>query len=599
VTGRGLAWCAALVALAASGAGAQAVRAPDAHARDARAQAVGAREPLAPAAAGAERAFLPDSAVLLRVGGRVIRVRDFVERYFASYAEFRPPPDSLGRVAFLRGMMHKEVLALTARSIDRRWSAADSAALLAHTDRVLGNVLFQRAVRDSVRVTEADVRREYASYGRERRFARIRLADPREAAALRQALSAGRLAWNQAARRHAPPGTGPGGDAGWIGPAALGPRLAEAVRDLRPGGLSPVTCDAEGCHLLRCLGERPVTPPDFESVRDRLREEIRRRREGSLADRLQARVAWRIGLAHDTTSITRAAARFREAERSPERSEIPVIDLSASLPRFAPEDTARVLARHHGGQVTLGDFLRARQGIPVALQGSVGAFAGLRAQLDAMVLAPHMAELARERGLERDPMAVREIENKREEIQVQHLYDDSVGARVTISPADRQRYYEERVAQFVTHPRARFAAIVRPTRAGADSLLARLGAGASAAEILRADSLAGTLTGGIREVRQDQRGPYHAILFGELRPGQATVVGPDREGTFMVLQLLELDTGRQLGPEEAAPIVEESLRNLGAEAALQALIARLARRYEIEIHPERVMRIRLRERGSE
>ena len=51
-----------------------------------------------------------------------------------------------------------------------------------------------------------------------------------------------------------------------------------------------------------------------------------------------------------------------------------------------------------------------------------------------------------------------------------HLYEDSVLARVTVSPAERRAYFEAHIAQYVTHPRARFAAIVRGTRAGADSL---------------------------------------------------------------------------------------------------------------------------------
>src|SRR4051794_38126724 len=45
--------------------------------------------------------FLPDTAILARVGDRTIRVMDFRDRYFASDAQLRPGQDSSGRAAFL------------------------------------------------------------------------------------------------------------------------------------------------------------------------------------------------------------------------------------------------------------------------------------------------------------------------------------------------------------------------------------------------------------------------------------------------------------------------------------------------------------------
>jgi hypothetical protein len=454
--------------------------------------------------------FLPDTTVLLRVGDRVTRIRDFVDDYFGSYAEFRPPPDSAGRVEFLQSLINKEVLGLTALGIDRPLGLEDRTLLRADTERVLANVLYQRAVRDSVTVTEENVNQAYAQY-----------------------------------RRQSPP-----------------------------------------------------APPALASVRSALREQLRRQREGQRADRLRAQVAARIGMVYDTTNIVWSAPRFRGFETFRPDSAGATVNPSGDLPAFAAADTARVLARHRDGRFTLGDFLRAYQALSPIMRPPVGDFEAFRAQLDAMALAPYMVELARARGLERDSMTVAEILRKREEILVGHLFEDSVRSKVSVPSAERRRYYDQHIAQYVTYPRVRFAAIVRPTRSAADSLLARLAAGANAADILHADSLAGMVTGSIREMREDERGSYHDVLFGELRPGQGTVAGPDWEGTFMVLQSLDFDPGHQLPYEDVVQNVDESLRNIHAEAALRALIARHAKRYRIEAHPELLMRIRLTEPGS-
>src|SRR5262245_36655612 len=42
--------------------------------------------------------FLPDTTLLGRVAKREIRVGGYVNSFFSSYAEFRPKPDSAGRI---------------------------------------------------------------------------------------------------------------------------------------------------------------------------------------------------------------------------------------------------------------------------------------------------------------------------------------------------------------------------------------------------------------------------------------------------------------------------------------------------------------------
>ena len=259
-----------------------------------------------------------------------------------------------------------------------------------------------------------------------------------------------------------------------------------------------------------------------------------------------------------------------------------------------PADTARVLARHRDGRFTLGDFVREYNHQPPMMRQPVGDFESFRARLDAMVLEPYMAEEARARGLDKDPLVVAQVERKREELLVDHMYEDSVQTRVWIKPEERRRYYNDHLAQFITYPVARYAAIVRGSEAGADSVAARLTKGEKATDILRADSLAGMVSGSIKEARDEGRGgQYHKILFGELRPGQATVVGPDKDGTWLVLQLLAFDPGRQLPYEQVESLVDESLQNIRAEELLKALIKRLSKRYRIESHPALVMRIHL------
>ena len=539
--------------------------------------------------------FLPDSFVLARVNNRAIRVERFVDAYFASYGPVRPNTDSLGRVEFLNSMVNKEVMALTALAVNRPLDFEDRATMREHTERTLSNVLYQRTVLDSVVVSEDEIRRSYDGYGREQRYRRIGFEDPNTAAAVRRLLVAHTLTWNDAVRRYSsPPSTTPDGDMGWVSRSSVDYRMAQLVWDLEPGQVSEVVNAADGVFLMQLVERRKVARPAFDPLRPLLTSQLRSLNASGRAGRLQAQMATRIGMVYDSTNIRWAVARFQGAQAVKQDGHEIVLDLGHVGGNLDPADTSRVLARHRDGRLTLSEFLSEYNRQPPTQRLPIGDFDSFRARLDAIVLEPYMAEEARARGLEKDSLAVALVDQRREELLVDHLFADSVQSRVWIRAEDRKRYYSDHLAQFFTYPVARYAAIVRSSEAGAESIMARLKRGEQAAEILRADSLAGEVSGSIKEVRDEGRGgQYFKIIFGELRPGQATVVGPDKEGTWMVLQLLEFDAGRQLPYEQVESLVEESLQNIKAEEMLKALLARLKKRYRIESRPELVMRIDL------
>jgi len=543
--------------------------------------------------------FLPDTTVLARVQGRVIRIGQFVDAYFASYAQSRPTTDSLGRVEFLTSMVNKEVLALTALEIGRPEGFEDRSVLRGTTERVLANVLYQRAVLDSVHASESDIRSVYGQYATDVRYRDLRFDDPNTAETVRRALVAKRLTWAEAVRRyrHADEGGNPDGDMGWIARSSVDLSLAGRIWDAQPGEVPPVIRDQDGFHVMQLVDRRHVDPPDIEALRRLIAREIEVVQATDRADRLQRQVAARIGMAYDTTNINWVVAQMKGRDPVRQGASGPTLDLSDQLTDLSAADTTRVLARHRDGRFTVGDFVHNYNAMSPLMRRPASDFEAFRAQLDAMVFEPYMALEAQARGLDRDSMAVAEIGKKREELRVEHLYEDSVQSKVWIPPAERRKYYQDHIAQYLTYPSVRFAAIVRGSKAGADSLVARLRAGETAEAILRADSLGGHRSGSIQERRDDQKGPYHKILFGELKPGQATVVGPDQDKTWMVLQQLAYDPGRQLAYEEVQQYVDESLQNIHAEADLKALIARHARKYRIERHPELVMRIRLVDRA--
>ncbi|MBI5709682.1 MAG: peptidyl-prolyl cis-trans isomerase [Candidatus Eisenbacteria bacterium] len=540
--------------------------------------------------------FLPDSAFLGRVNDRRFTVRQFREAWFSSYAEYRPRPDSAGRVEFLNSMVNKEVLAHTALAADRPLDFEDRATLREHTQRVLSNVAFQRLVADSAQPSEQEIQHAYAQRRFQLRLQHLVSHDRALIERLRADLAAGRITWSEAVKKHsiAKQDRGPDGELGWMVRNAFDPQVALGIYDLAPGQYSQVFEDREGYQLVRVADRRPASAPPLETVRSSIVSDLAPAAIAKRVEAMRSMLRARIGMTYDSTNIAWASRLF--GETAPMRTDEEgkqVIDISGAMPEFAPADTARMLARWNGGSFTLGLFLDTYRAIPVPQRMNVNSFDAFRSALDGFVLEPWTAKLALERRLDRDPLAVGLIERKREELLVEHLFQDSVQSKIWISAAERHQYYESRLREFFSWRKVRFAAIVRSTRAAADSLAERLRQGEDAAAVLRADSLAGMRSGAIQERREDEHGAYQKALFEEMKPGQVSIVGPDRQGDYMALQLLTYDPGHQLPYEEVESLVDESLQNIQAEKLLKELLARHRKDCAIEVHPELVMRIRL------
>jgi peptidyl-prolyl cis-trans isomerase C len=544
--------------------------------------------------------FLDDSAVVLRVEDRAVRAGDFVTTYFNSWPEYRPMPDSAGRVQFLKQLETKEIMAIVAARGNRELGFEDRLTLRQHEERVLSNVLYQRMVDDSVRVTDADVEALKRQYSLEKRLRHIQFEDLATAKRVRADLLAKRITWKEAHRKYskATQDPGPEGDLGWTQRNALSSQGFTQVFDLEPGQISPAFNDAVGPQLVQVVEQRPFSPPSWMVQEFRLRQESRKRQVDERTERINGRLRETLGLSFDEANIAWASSFFEPPPPPTDNSGAINISPAVKLPAFAPEDTARILIRWRDGrQFSLGNFMNAYRQTNAWFRARVHRPELLRAQAETYALDPYRAKMARDMGLQSDPRAQAMMGKKREEILVEHLYQDSIMNRVVVTPQQRRKYYDDHVGQFITWPKARFAAIRVVSRARADSVAAQLRAGVLAEDILQADSIRyGGSVGGIREINQSEEGRlFYKLLLEELKPGQVGIE-PHDKGGFWVVQSLSYDSGRQLSYQESESYVEESLRNMAAEKLLEEFLARHRRKLRIEAHPELVMRIDLRDK---
>ncbi len=539
--------------------------------------------------------FLPDSVWLLRVGPRVTTVRSYLESWFTSYPEFRPSQDSIGRVQFLNTLLNRDVMGLTATAQERALGFEDRLALRETRQRSLANAVYRRFVQDSVQVSEPEVRALWETYHWLQHYRHILVTDRSLAERVRRELISGRIAWVAAVKKYsiATNDKGPDGDLGWARRDKMDPGIAYRVYGLKPGETSHPVQDREGWHIVQSIERKSISPPDFRAVARALRDQIFGERAAERSERLLARLRVQNGMVYDTANVVFASSRFGQTMKVKQEAMAATFEIDGSVPEFGGEDTSRVLARWNGGRFSLGSLLHAFSHLPAVMRPALNFPDAVFSFVETTVLEPSIAEHGAQRGLEQDPLVAEPLRLKREELVVEHMYQDSVGSRVWVSKDERRAYYQKNLSQFFTYPWVQFAALVRDSKAGADSVERALSSGRSLFELLAADSAAGRISGTLQVRNQHEQGPYHKALFEEMRPNDVQVRGPDSQGDYAILQLISYNQGRQLSYEESESMIDASLQNIKAEQALQGMIERQKKRYDIAWRPELVMLIRL------
>src|SRR5262249_4438551 len=158
-----------------------------------------------------------------------------------------------------------------------------------------------------------------------------------------------------------------------------------------------------------------------------LRGEISGAAQGVRMDDIHRELSLRVGLTYDEANIRWTASQFPIPQPNPS-GEMRIG--TGKVPAFAPEDTGRVLARWKEGRMTLHDFAYRYLQVHPYLRQPANTPIALKVQVESFALEPYRALLATDRGLDKDPLAMRLIEHRREAILVEHLYEDSIQAHV-------------------------------------------------------------------------------------------------------------------------------------------------------------------------
>jgi hypothetical protein len=330
-------------------------------------------------------------------------------------------------------------------------------------------------------------------------------------------------------------------------------------------------------------------------LRRQIRNQMVEYRANLHAARVQTMVAEYMGFVPDTANIS-WACRFFPKPVNLKRLEAggTSLEVDETVPSFDNADTSRILARWKGGTLSLGRFIIEYGNITPFSRPAANTPASMTQMVENIASEPFEAQLAKSRGLDKDPIVVYQIESHYDKLIVTRMYSDSVDARVRVTPAERRAEYDTHPERYKVPETRRFATIQCGSQAAADSLAAALRGGASAAAVIAADSARGTPSGMIRTLNAEEHGVFKKIVFEELKTGQVTTMPAGiKSGGVGVVQLLSISPGRMPAFEEVQAAADDNARAEKSEQLMKTWLRRLRQAHAIETHPELVMRVRL------
>jgi hypothetical protein len=549
---------------------------------------------LAGLAAPAGSAIIPDSTVLARVGPRVVTAGLFVDNWVAGNAMTRPgTPDSSGRHEFLNTLVSRELLRLAALERNKPLDYGDRLKLAQWREDVLKNALYVKMIRDSVVITDDDIRLMHVVKKDFLDLRRITCRTRGECEGIRARLVRGEP-WSQLVKLSIDTSTvrNNGRLGAVMGYLNLGMPLALELFKLQPGSISPVLYDRGFWHVYFVERHLEMTGVPLERQYRSLREEVRRVKEREILSRAEARFAHDRQVKYDAANLSFAAKEFAQKGHVKFTRSGPEIDLSAQ-PEFAPADTSRTLATSLDGTYTLGAFLDAYLALSPITRPSIQSGEDLIHAINSFMFQPYLLRLAREQHVEESDYFKEQIRSLTERLMLEQFYADSVERLVQVTPEERRAYYEKHKNDFFTYPQEHLFVFFRPSEAWARGLADSLRRGLlQPVAVVKQDSLLHP-NGEWSEERLTYTNEKNdlRVLFNEMKDGEIRVI-PAPEASTVVLRV-EQRPGHQLSLSEVESFIAERVTDDKAELLLQSLLARLRRRYPVQLYTDHLMELDL------
>jgi len=352
-----------------------------------------------------------------------------------------------------------------------------------------------------------------------------------------------------------------GGDLGYLkwGPTSYSDELYRRAFALQKGEISQPFQTSQGFAIVKVVDRTEQSIPKFYQDEDRVREILAQGKRKELNDASAAylaRLERKYGVRFQEDAIKNLLAQVNPT------SEEKTLDLSA-LPAA---DTKITLASYFGGRVRVEDLARDLQKLLPFQQPRFQSVEQLKSWIERTVQRELLAKEAYRRGLHKDATVRDQVRQYQERLMMDKVQAQEVTARVQLSDADYQKYFDAHRDEYFNPPRVAVQEILVSNEKLAESLARRAKAGESFTKLARSYNERWTTKdkdGNLGLIKQGDYGPVSAKAF-QMQVGE--ISDPIRyAGKFSVIKVLSKRGREPMEYQEALPQVRLRARENALE----------------------------------
>ncbi len=349
-------------------------------------------------------------------------------------------------------------------------------------DQILLNELYKKEILDKSKVSEGELKKEYAKMKEEINCWHILVGTEELADSIYQQLNEGADFGELAKEKSIDPSAqSNAGDLGFFGWGKMVPEFQEAAFGLKEGEISKPVKTQFGWHIIKLIERREAEQQPFDKVKDMIRAQLERgkrdRRMKEYFEELKREVNFKLDEA--TLNLLMSKKTGAAADTLGVRS----MGDQLEMDKFTEEEKNQTLFSYKGGQITLGDFVAQFNSMPPQYRPVLDNKERVEEVAFQTVALNILSESARNQRLEGTRSFKDSWRNFKEAEMAKRMRNTVILKGVGITDEEVQSYYDRHPDRFEKPAEVQVKEILLKTEQEANDVLSQLKQGANFEEL--------------------------------------------------------------------------------------------------------------------
>lgn len=399
--------------------------------------------------------------------------------------------------------------------------------------RILLQILYQKEIKDKVKVSKAEVKRHYDKLEFEVKARHILVKTEEEAKKIKEELDKGADFAQLAKEKSTDPRTkDKGGDLGFFNWGKMVGPFQEVAFKLKPGEVSEPVKSQFGWHIIKVEERREAKREPFDKLKSRLESELRGSKERERVKEYLDQVKERANLDFVPKALKLVISKAKE-----EKGKI----------EFTDEEKKTVLLRYKGGEWTLGRFADELAKAGPFRRPKFEKEEDVRNFTEMVLIQGELLiDAANREGIESTSEFKKAIRESKEGILLTKMQREFLPKDVTVSEEEIEDYYQSHQDRFKIAPQVNLREIQVKTEEEADEFLKRVKRGASFKSLAEEKSLRkfAAKKGGEMGYFEERRYPELFRAAWGLKKGQLAGPIKTRGNNWSIIKLIDKKKGK-------------------------------------------------------